>query len=260
MNILALDDEKLALEGVVSSIKAALPNAVIHSFNDPEEALKDAKTFCPHIAFLDIETRGLSGLEVAEKLKEENKRINIIFVTGFEHYMKKAFDMHASGYVTKPVTEEQIKNELQNLRYDIQESPKIFMRTFGTFEVFINDKAVSFAYSKSKELLALLVDARGAFCAMGSFLYYLWDENDAINRKSYFRNLVADIRKTFRAQHCQDILIASRGSLCIDQRKIRCDYWDYLAQKDYALHSFTGEYMSQYSWAENTLGSLSYIK
>ena len=64
------------------------------------------------IAFLDINMRGMTGVELAKKLKDLCPKINIIFVTGYEEYKGDAMDLRASGYILKPVTKEQIDKEL----------------------------------------------------------------------------------------------------------------------------------------------------
>ena len=69
MNILAVDDEELPLRLLVDSISKAIPSAEIHSFQDPNEALEHLSTNQCDIAFLDIEMRGMTGLEFSRKLK-----------------------------------------------------------------------------------------------------------------------------------------------------------------------------------------------
>lgn len=64
------------------------------------------------MAFLDIDMRGTNGMELAKRLKENQPKINIIFVTGYSEYMGDAFSIHASGYVLKPPTKEKIELEI----------------------------------------------------------------------------------------------------------------------------------------------------
>ena len=91
MTILALDDEKIALEGLVSAIQEAEPSAAVFSFRKPAEALEFCgKTPC-EVAFLDIQMRGLSGVELAKEIKIINPEINIIFATGYTDYRGEAF-------------------------------------------------------------------------------------------------------------------------------------------------------------------------
>ena len=69
MKILAADDEKLALELLVDSIRKALPDAEIFDFSKPSELLAFAQDTACDVAFIDIEMRGMTGVELAQKLK-----------------------------------------------------------------------------------------------------------------------------------------------------------------------------------------------
>ena len=109
--------------------------------------------------------------------------------------------------------------------------------------------------AKSKELLAILIDEKGLPCPLGKLEEMLW-ENNLSDKSSYIRNLVADIRKTLRACDSENILIHNYNQLAIDKNAIDCDYFDYLDGKPAASASFNFEYMSQYTWAESTLGFL----
>ena len=119
MNIIVVDDEKLAFESTVEAIINAQPDAKIFDFRKTAEALECLKNNLCEIAFLDIEMRGMTGIELAKKFKDINPKINIIFVTGYSDYMKEAFEMHASGYILKPPTKEMIEKEIKNLRNPI---------------------------------------------------------------------------------------------------------------------------------------------
>lgn len=83
--------------------------------------------------------RGMTGVELAKKLKDAYPKINIIFVTGFDQYTGEAMKMHASGYIMKPVTAEKVKEEMENLRNPIEPLSDKLLRVqcFGNFDVFI---------------------------------------------------------------------------------------------------------------------------
>ena len=259
MRILALDDEYLALEGLSAAIRAAVPDAELHSFRMVDEALRDAEHFQSDVAFLDIELRGESGISVARKLKALCPRVNIIFVTGFADYMKEAFDLHASGYVLKPVDEAAVRAELSALRFQpAQEAPhkRLTVRTFGTFEVLADGVPVAFAYARTLELLAVLVDANGSLVSVQQLVETLWEGADTKSNRSYLRNLMTDLRRTLADCGASDVLISVRGALGVDRNKIDCDYFDFRDRKPDALDAFCDEYMTQFSWAEPTLGAL----
>ena len=135
MKIIAVDDEKIALQGLISSIQKAEPNAQVYGFRYASAAIEQmAKDPCD-VAFLDIEMKGMDGVTVAKKLKEFNPDVNIIFATGFGSYRDAAFDLHASGYLTKPITVEKVRKELYDLRRPIPKRRRMRAQTFGNFEV-----------------------------------------------------------------------------------------------------------------------------
>ena len=79
MRIIAVDDEKIALEALSSAIKAIVTEDEVVSFRYPEDALAYAReNFCD-IAFLDVEMVGMSGVDLAEKLKKYNNEKNGLF-------------------------------------------------------------------------------------------------------------------------------------------------------------------------------------
>ncbi|WP_035767675.1 response regulator [Butyrivibrio sp. NC2002] len=259
MKAIAVDDEYLALEGCLNAIKKADPSIEVEGFESGEDAIEYLKKSIPDIAFLDVEMRGENGIKVAKELQKFNSRINIIFVTGYSEFMQDAFSLYASGYILKPVTAGKVKDALEHLRYPVEESleKKMRIRTFGNFEVFgVDGKPVEFAYSKTKELLAVLIDANGAMRTFDQIMEYLWmDELDAGSHGSYLRNLFADMQRVFSDQGVGDALIRRRGAAGIDRNYFVCDYFMFLEGKK-AQYVFAGEYMSQYSWGEMTLGKL----
>ena len=81
MKIIAVDDEKIALQGLLASIQKAAPDAEIYGFRYTGEAIAHMENTPCDVAFLDIEMKGMNGVEVAEKLLSINPNVNIIFAT-----------------------------------------------------------------------------------------------------------------------------------------------------------------------------------
>ena len=69
----------------------------------------------------------------------------------------------------------------------------------------------------------------------------------------YFRHLMQELRNTLDAVGAGEVLCQERYQYRIDPSRINCDYHSYL---QYGAPAFFGEYMSQYSWAEETCGLL----
>ena len=70
-------------------------------FDDGQKAMESATSY--NIAFLDIEIGDVSGLEIAKKLKENNKNIIIFFITEYEKYIDDAMDLFALRFIKKPL-------------------------------------------------------------------------------------------------------------------------------------------------------------
>lgn len=258
MNIIALDDEALALEGLQDTIRQAAPGSNVYGFQSAEQALAFAEKCVPDVVFLDIEMRGMSGIEAATKLLDRYPGVNIIFTTGYTEYMGEAFRLHASGYITKPITLAKVRTELTNLRHPSEQIPatRVTIRTFGSFQFFVDLKPVTFGYGKTRELLAFLVDHAGALCTSGAIMDALWEDSEGtIRHSSYLRNLRSDLKKVLSEYGISEILIQRRGLLGIDPTLVSCDYFDYMDGR-LPADAFDGEYMSQYSWAEWRLAEL----
>ena len=259
MNILAVDDEYLSLMALQSAIRKAAPEAELHGFQSADEAADYARTAAVDAAFLDIRMRGSNGISLAETLNDRQPGVNIIFTTGYSEYMKDAFRLHASGYILKPVTADKVRAELANLRRPVpeREPPRLEIRAFGEFEAFVDGAPLAFGYTKTKELLAFLVNGSGAMCSLPRVTDALWEDGQGMAAHgSYIRNLLSDLQRTLRENGCGDALLRQRGYAGIDRQRVRCDYFDYLDGKEEGLRAFHGEYMTQYSWGEVTLATL----
>ena len=254
MIVIAVDDERFALENLVESIKKVSPNAQINRFRYPDEALEFARENDVDVAFLDVEMIGMNGVELAERLKLYHPDINIIFSTGYGQYRDAAFDLHASGYLTKPITPEKVKKELDNLRRPVRDSKRVRIRAFGNFEVYLDGNPISFKYSKTKEMLAYLVDRKGALCTNGEIMAVLFEDDGG--HEAYFRSLRKDLTDILEVAGCSGVLNQQRGSIGIVPEMVDCDYFNWCGGNQSGVNAFRGEYMTQYSWGEYTNGLL----
>ncbi|MCQ2448026.1 MAG: response regulator [Oscillibacter sp.] len=259
MNILLVDDEILLLEKLKRTVAAVAPDADLYAFSKAREALEFTQTTPIDIAFLDINMRILSGMELANQIQAIYPKVNIIFCTGYAEYALDAHDLHCSGYLLKPVSEEKVADALNNLRYPIgsgkdSEEPKkrVEIHCFGNFNVTIDGVPVHFKYEKTRELLAYLVDRQGALTSLAEIAAVLWEDEE---HEYYLKSLRRDLILTLEEAGCSDILEKERGKLAILPEKISCDYYDWRSGK-IPSSSYSGEYMAQYSWAEYMNGLL----
>ena len=116
-NVILVDDRKLVLKGGLPILQNVLPNANVLGFTDGDEAIEYAKSNRVALAFLDIELRGMNGLDLCRGLLDANPHTNIIFLTAYGEYSLDAWSTGASGFMLKPLTPEGVKQQLKNLRY-----------------------------------------------------------------------------------------------------------------------------------------------
>ena len=260
MRIFAIDDEPKMLRMLHDAIAEAEPEAEILAFSsaaDVTEALPDPEKR-PDVVFSDIELPGMSGLTLAVKIKEAAPDTRIIFVTGYDQYALEAYRLHAHGYVMKPVDAAAIREELDQIPHLPKPKPQtLYVQCFGFFEVFWQGEPLPFQRRRTKELLAFLVDRKGAACTAEEIATALWEgETDSTKTKHQIRNLVSDLRATLKKIGMEDLLIRRSGVLAIRAEQIDCDYYQMLSGNSDALNAYHGEYMTQYSWAEMTSGKL----
>lgn len=155
----------------------------------------------------------------------------------------------------KPEMRERASRIRMALPGTVGEESRVFIRTFGFFDVFVDGTPLRFRGSQSKELMALLVDRRGGYLSSAEAIAYLW-ENEPANQLTLtrLRKVAMYLKRSLEEAGVADI-IEFRGSMRrIVPERVQCDYYDFLLREGET--SFPGNYMSNYSWAESTLANL----
>lgn len=116
-NVIMVDDRKLILTGGLPILEEVMPNATVTGFTDADDAIAFARANRVALAFLDIELRNTTGLELCRKLLEINPHINVVYLTAYSDYALDAWSTGASGFMLKPITPEGVREQLKNLRY-----------------------------------------------------------------------------------------------------------------------------------------------
>ncbi|MEE0059319.1 MAG: response regulator, partial [Acutalibacteraceae bacterium] len=174
MIAIAVDDEPLMLHALVKAIKASDDITTVTDFTSCEDALDFMKNNPADIAFLDINMRGMGGLSLAEKIIGFCPDCKIVFCTGYEEYAISAFKLHVSGYLMKPISAEDVQVEINNIKGVRQREKPLTAKCFGNFEVYVNGEKLVFKRSKTKELLAFLIDRHGAGVTIAQICVALW--------------------------------------------------------------------------------------
>ena len=232
MKILVVDDGQLAINSLIRILCRVAPDCDYISAMTTDDALTWMRQGPMDAAFLNLEMPGMNGLALARMIQKLQPRCNIIVVTEHPEYALEALQIFVSGFLLKPANEADVRNVLENLRYPPETAPVgIKIQCFGNFEIFVGGRPLSFKRSKSKELLAYLVD-------------------------SHLRNLIFDLSHTLEDAGVNGLLVRGRSTLALDTSKVDCDYYNFLRGDRSAFNAYRGEYMTQYSWAEVTRSAL----
>ena len=130
-------------------------------------------------------------------------------------------------------------------------------KTFGNFTMIYEGQVVKYSRTKSEELMAYLIYKKGSSAKTKELINVLWgDYADSARYGSSFRNLIVDIKHTMNELEIEDFFIAEYNNFRINPEIINCDYYNFLDGDTVAVKSFAGEFMSQYSWAEEVVGFL----
>lgn len=116
MRIVLVDDEKPALEELSYIINKYSFIEISGTFTNPAEALEHILKEKPDVVFLDIEMPEINGFTIAREITNAEIDTIIVFVTAFDEYALKAFEVNAVDYILKPYDEKRIDQTVKRLK------------------------------------------------------------------------------------------------------------------------------------------------
>ena len=131
LNIAICDDEQNQIQYIKDIVSAwaetsghfphfaEFPSAEAFLFDYAENQNYD-------ILLLDIEMAKMNGIDLAKKVREENNRVQIVFITGYPDFMSEGFEVAALHYLMKPVKKEKLFSVLDRAVENIAKSPRFF--------------------------------------------------------------------------------------------------------------------------------------
>ncbi|MFB8006674.1 LytR/AlgR family response regulator transcription factor [Nocardia sp. NPDC056000] len=115
LRVLAVDDEKPALDELVYLLRAQSGVGEIHAASDATSALRLLRAHAVDAVFLDINMPGLDGLELAGILSEFARPPAVVFVTAHDDRAVAAFDLGAVDYLLKPLREARLAEAVRRI-------------------------------------------------------------------------------------------------------------------------------------------------
>ncbi|MFI3227365.1 MAG: response regulator [Clostridia bacterium] len=269
MKLIYVDDEQGSHINFAFSIEDRTDISSVMHFTNAQKCLDYAKSNKIDCAILDINLGMSSGIDLAKTLKEIHPHIEIIFITSYDEFAREAFRVGARGYLSKPYSTDELDEVLSRVSKLIKytdkptvqlfntelskDTPHIFARTFGNFDLLIDGNTVHFKNAKAKELLAFLINQIGGTVSNAQIFFALWERQEYSSTTStYVRRTIRSLKDELTSHKIEHILISQRNSICIDANSIECDYYSLLNGDKQFLRTFNDQYMAQYSWAEET--------
>ena len=101
MKALVIDDEELARKRVLNLLEEVPDIEVLGECSNGKTAIKQIHGLSPDLIFLDINMKDMNGFEVLQRIEITPKPI-VIFVTAYDNYASRAFDVDAFDFLLKP--------------------------------------------------------------------------------------------------------------------------------------------------------------
>ncbi len=204
LRIILVDDEDLALDVLTNLIcRSSTPVDIVATCNDVLEAVNKINELKPDVVFLDVQMPDYAGYEIVNFFDEIN--FEIIFVTAYDQYAIKAFELSAIDYIVKPVERYRLEEALQKVmekreQIAVKENYQVLLDSMRGKELGkiilpeITDGQLSRRVLHFKDIIA--VEAMRSYCQI-----HLKDESPFLISRNlkYFESLLPEKHTFFRS-------------------------------------------------------------
>ncbi len=280
MRALLVDDEPLALEYLKKKLEYDIGGVnVVGLCSNPYQVVGVAVKQRPDVVFLDIHMPEMNGLELGEQLQAAVPHTEIVFVTGYDQYAVRAFELYALDYIMKPVRLDRLRLTVQRLRERLQEDPEASGKAKTPLFLCFNQlrvqlpgmepQTLKWRTNKAQELFAYLLHHRERTVDRGTLIELLWPDFDVSRATQQLYTTIYHIRQTLSKVGLTMIRIIKGeleagyrltiGGARVDveeweQRLKRLEAIDLTNAEEYeqVLDQFEGNYLGEYEylWAE----------
>lgn len=257
MRAILVDDEPLMLKSFLR-YSAGIPEInVIAQFENPESALAFARENQFELALLDIKMPQMNGIDLAVKLREIYPKLLVVFISAYDEYVRDSNAIGGDDYIVKPYKRETIKLMAERMELLSKRLQKdIFLQMFGRFTI-LKDGVPLKLQGKTKEILALIASQRGKEISNESIYTTIWEGREYSNEqmKTYY-NALARLKHFLADNGMEELLLSTQHGQLLNTELCDCDYYEWLDKNFDRHHRFEGEFLSEYSWAEEILANL----
>ena len=261
MNVICVDDELLAVEYTLSQCSLLPGIDEAKGFTEAQSALDWLRDHTAELAILDINMPGIDGITLAARIKQMRPETAILFLTAYREYAFDAYAVHPAGYLLKPVSLEKLACEVRCACGGTHRSPRahVQIKTFGSFDVYVDDRPLGFRLAKAKEILAFLVDKQGSGVTRSELFAAIWEDSPYDRRMQKQLDVyIRSLRETLQEYGIPEIMEMEKGVLRVRPDTFVCDAYLFYSGDSDTINAYRGEYMSSYSWASMTEAILSW--
>lgn len=233
-------------------------NFYLSVFTDTEQTISFFRENIAELVFLSVCSEKIDYRCIINTIKKYNDKA-VIFLTGNDDSQSlEVYRNQCDYFIKKPYSKAEIDACMERFHLlSARLIKKVYVRTFGRFDVFVDGVPLDFHNAKAKELFALCVDRVGGNVSMCEAIDKLWPERDYDEKvKKLYRKAVISIKKALQERGVQGVFDTSRANAYIKYDRIECDYFKLLENPEKYHSLFQGEYMFDYSWAEGTLAKI----
>ena len=254
MRIAIIDNDTFMLRDCAKLIKKVRPQDEVYPFEIGLDLLQFIMEKPCEVLFIEPYLEDMDGIMLVKEIKEMLPKVNVIFLTEYDSFYRAAMEVRASGYVLKPLREQDVKEEMQNLRFVPELKTNVLLQVFcfGNFAVkTMAGEEIHFERKKSKELFAYLIHKKGTECTLKEAAAILF-EDEVYDEKlqNYMQKIISVMMKALRKYGVEEVIQKEFNSMKIDTEKIECDYYHFVqvgAELDFEQEQ---AYLENYAWAE----------
>ncbi|WAA09979.1 response regulator [Fervidibacillus albus] len=277
MRIILVDDETLALYHMEKLLNDIGNISIVGKFSNPFDGLDATIREQPDVVFLDINMPELSGIEFAERIQSVYPKIIIVFVTAYDEYAVKAFEMNAIDYVVKPIQKKRLAETVHRLmkRVNPQMDSSEHSGMVCCFQTLrfkrsmwdSNYLDVHWRTAKARELFSFLIQHRKRPVRKDTLLELLWPEFD--EKKGFAQLYIAiyQIRKTLSSINMGITISSFDNSYMLELNEVKLDIEEWekgmstlkfgmdqnISAYEKTMSLYQGDYLceEEFIWAES---------
>jgi len=207
MKATLVDDERLAMQNLERLLLAEGGVEIVGMHINPLAALESIPHDETEVVFLDIDMPEINGIEVAEKLLELKPKLEIVFVTAYDEYAIKAFDVNAIDYILKPVGKDRLLKTLQRLRSRLRTGEEavqtqesyLTIHVLGKVQFSMSNRetpTIRWRTAKALEIFLYLLHHRGQLVQKDVLIDQFWPDHEQDKVHAQLYTTIYYIRKT----------------------------------------------------------------